>query len=645
MHIKLLRVLFLIICFNFSFAQKKETLLTIEGESVSSKEFLKLYNKNLDLVKDENQKQLDNYLELFVNYKLKLKEAENLGLNEDANYKREFENYKKQLTKNYLSDNQVTEALVKEAYDRMRYDIKAYHILIINNTEEEDTLITYNKLLDYRKILANEGFEVAKTKYHNGESILVEDLGYFSAFKMVYDFESAAYNTNPGEISMPFKTDFGYHVVKVDEKRPSRGTATAAHIMVSVKQNDTTINPEERINEIYKKLQQGENFEALAKQFSDDKSSARNGGKLRAFKSGQLSSIVFENAAFALNKDEITKPVKTKFGWHIIKLIDKQPIQSFNELKPKLESQVKRDARSKLINSAMVKELAKRYKINKNPKVISYFQPILKDAYFSGKFNLPKDFKTESQVITVNDSIYTNNDFLQYLKAKQRNYMRQQTTVKKVLKTEFELFYEQSVLDFREKNLVNENEDFADILKEYKDGLLLFELMEKEIWNKASKDSIGLKNYYNTNKSKYKWEDRVDVVIASAGTKEIAERVKNLIGSGKTVNNIKTILNTDEKKNIIFTSGLFEKYNPKLPEDLEFKKGTSMVYEHNQGFQVYDIKEVLPSGLKTLKEARGKVVNDYQNQIEEQWLEGLRRKYRVDVNNKVLKRIKSKLNN
>ena len=147
MHIKLLRVLFLIICFNFSFAQKKETLLTIEGESVSSKEFLKLYNKNLDLVKDENQKQLDNYLELFVNYKLKLKEAENLSLNEDANYKREFENYKKQLTKNYLSDNKVTEALVKEAYDRMRYDIKAYHILIINNTEEEDTLITYNKLL------------------------------------------------------------------------------------------------------------------------------------------------------------------------------------------------------------------------------------------------------------------------------------------------------------------------------------------------------------------------------------------------------------------------------------------------------------------------------------------------------------------
>ena len=200
MHIKLLRVLFLIICFNFSFAQKKETLLTIEGESVSSKEFLKLYNKNLDLVKDENQKQLDNYLELFVNYKLKLKEAENLSLNEDANYKREFENYKKQLTKNYLSDNQVTEALVKEAYDRMRYDIKAYHILIINNTEEEDTLITYNKLLYYRKILANEGFEVAKTKYHNGETILVEDLGYFSAFKMVYDFESAAYNTNPGEI-------------------------------------------------------------------------------------------------------------------------------------------------------------------------------------------------------------------------------------------------------------------------------------------------------------------------------------------------------------------------------------------------------------------------------------------------------------
>ncbi|ARV10631.1 peptidylprolyl isomerase [Winogradskyella sp. PC-19] len=646
MRIKLLSFIILLLCFNLSSAQKDETLLTIEGEDVSTDEFLKLYNKNLDLVKDESQKQLDTYLELFVSYKLKLKEAERLGLNKDANYKREFENYKKQLTKNYLSDNKVTDALVKEAYDRMSYDIKASHILILEDPEEEDTLVAYNKLLDYRKTLSNKGYQGAKAKYHNGNSVLVEDLGYFSAFKMVYDFESVAYKTKPGEVSMPFKTDFGYHVVKVDEKRPSRGTATAAHIMVSLKQNDSTINPEERINQIYKKLEQGEAFDALAKQFSDDKSSARNGGKLRAFKSGQLSSTVFENAAFELDNEEISKPIKTKFGWHIIKLINKQPIQSFEELKPSLESQVKRDARSKLINSAMVNKLSKRYEIKKNPEAKVYFEPILKGAYFSGKFNLPKDYKSDTPVVTVNDSVYTNNDFLHHLKAKQRKYMRQQTTVKKVLETEFELFYEQSVLDFREKNLVNENKDFADVLQEYRDGLLLFALMEKEIWNKASKDSIGLKKYYDANKVKYQWEDRIDVTIATTNNAVDAEKIMPIIRRNDSLSLLKSeIKNNGFDKKVILTTGIFEKSSLKLPSELEFKIGTSKIYNHNDGFHVFKIHDVIEAREKTLKEARGSVVNDYQNQIEEEWLASLRKKFKVEVNNKVLKRLKTKINN
>ncbi|SHG40384.1 peptidylprolyl isomerase [Winogradskyella jejuensis] len=645
MRTKLLAFLLVLITVNFASAQKQKNLLTIEGESVSSEEFLKLYNKNLDLVKDESQKQLDNYLELFIDYKLKLKEAQRLGLDKDANYKREFENYKKQLTKNYLSDNKVTDELVLEAYDRMKYDIRASHILILDNPEVEDTLITYNKLLEYRKVLKDEGYEVAKGKYHNGKTVLVEDLGYFSAFKMVYDFESMAYNTKPGEVSMPFRTDFGYHIVRVDEKRPSRGTATVAHIMLALKQKDSTVNVEERINDIYKKLQQGEAFDALAKQFSDDKSSARNGGKLRPFKSGQLSSTVFEDAAFNLeNKGDMTQPLKTKYGWHIIKLIKKEPINSFEDIKPTLEAQVKRDARSKLINSAMVKKLSKRYSITKNPETKAYFRPILEEGYFSGKFNLPKDYKGNVSVIKVNDSVYTNDDFLQFLKTKQRQYMRQKTTIKKVLDKELHLFYEQSVLKFREDNLVNENQEFADVLKEYKDGLLLFALMEKEIWNKASKDSTGLKNYYDSNASKYQWEDRIETTIATSSSKEMASSVQKLIKEGKSQEDIKTILNKDNQQNVIFTSGSFEKSNPKLPTDLVFIEGVSEIYEHNDNFHVFNIISVLPASTKTLKEARGSVVNDYQNEIEKQWLKSLRDRFKVSVNTKVLKQLKSKLN-
>lgn len=644
MQIKRLSVLGLLFYLNIAFAQKEEPLLTIEGDPVYAEEFLQLYNKNLDLVKDDAQKEVDNYLELFVNYKLKLKEALSLGLDKDANYKREFENYKKQLVKNYISDNKVTETLVKEAYDRMRYDIKASHILVLDNPEVEDTLIAYNKLLDFRKVLKSEGFAAAKEKYHDGTTILVEDLGYFSAFKMVYDFESMAYKTKVGEVSIPFKTQFGYHVVKIDDKRLSRGTVTAAHIMVSLKQKDSTVDAKERIDMIHKKLQQGEDFDALAKQFSDDKSSARSGGKLRPFKSGQLSSSTFEDAAFALEyQGDVTPPVKTEYGWHIIKLLKKEPIQSYEDIKPTLQARVKRDSRSKLINSAMVKELAQRYRIVKNKATKAYFKPILENAYFSGKFNIPENYIGSDSVITVNDSVYSNNDFLQHLKSKQRDYMRQKTSINKVLDKELNAFYEQSVLNFREENLENENPEFASILKEYKDGLLLFALMEKEIWNKASKDTLGLQAFYNAHTSNYQWKDRITASIASTSSEALARKIKGEFEKGKSKNEIEEVLNTEKEQNTIFTTGTFEKNDQKLPEGLQFKLGVSDVYEHNGGFHVFNISEVLPSSGKKLEEVRGLVINDYQNKIEKDWLEGLRKKFKVEVNQKVLSKLKSKI--
>lgn len=643
MRFKFLFILFFGFCFHFSLAQKQKTLLTIDGDKVSTKEFLKLYNKNIDLVKDESQKEIDTYLNLFIDYKLKLKEAKRLGLHKDSNYKREFESYKQQLTKNYLSDNKVTDALVKEAYNRLSFDVKASHILILNKSNQKDTSIAYNKLLEYRKILKKEGFEKAKQKLYIKDSVLVEDLGYFSAFKMVYDFESMAFNTKPGEVSMPFKTSFGYHVVRVDEKRPSRGTITASHIMIATNQNDNTINPKERINQIYNKLKQGENFESLAKQFSDDKSSARAGGKLAPFKSGQLSSTAFEDTAFNLKANsDYSEPVKTKFGWHIIKLIKKEPIASFETMKPTLEARVKRDARSKLINSAMVKELSKRYKIEKNPITKAYFLKAIGGTYLRGNIELSKDYDGSKSVISVNNLSYTNNDFLQFLKAKQKKYVRQGTPVKQILDKELPLFYEQSILKYREDNLANENEEFADVIKEYKDGLLIFALMEKEIWNKASKDSTGLKQYYENHKKNYLWKDRVEATIFSASQKTIADKIQKLLKNSKTEKEIKAQFSAMSTQSIISTSGIFEKSNSKLPINLEFKKGVSEVYSHNDGFHVFDVKNVIKAGSKTLEEARGNVVNDYQIQIENNWLKDLRQKFEVAVDKKQLKRLKSK---
>ena len=292
-------------CFSFLLSNAQITdddvLLTISGESVSANEFVRVYNKNLNLVQDDSQKEVNSYLELFVNYKLKLTEAKALRYDKDPVYLNEFKSYKDQLTQSYLTDKNVTDDLIREAYDRTENEVKAQHILILLDEVETDTLATYSKIQAYRERFVNEDFESLKKELHNGKSIFVEDLGYFSAFKMVYNFESAAYATEVGGVSQPFRTRFGFHVVKVLEKRKSRGQVTVAHIMIANTQKDSTLVPEERIQELHRLVLQGDDFADLAKQFSDDKSSSMRGGELSPFKSGQINSEIFETTAFELS--------------------------------------------------------------------------------------------------------------------------------------------------------------------------------------------------------------------------------------------------------------------------------------------------------------------------------------------------------
>ncbi|OZV67695.1 peptidylprolyl isomerase [Winogradskyella aurantia] len=630
---------------NFCTAQSnEEILMRVDDVPIEASEFLRVYNKNLDLVKDESQKDIDTYLQLFVEYQLKLQEAKRLKLDEDAMYKREFQRYKKQLTKNYLSENKVTETLVKEAYERSGIDINASHVLVRLDETSKDTINAYNDVLALRNRILEEGFEEVKKDVHDGKSIFLEDLGYFSAFKMVYDFETAAYNTPVGQISMPFRTQFGYHAVLVKDKRPSRGTITAAHIMIALKQKDSTVVPEQRIQEIYTKLKQGDSFESLAKQFSDDKSSARNGGALAPFKSGQLNSVAFEDQAFSLrNNGDVSEPFKTDYGWHIVKRIKLEPLKDFKELKPSLENRVKRDSRSKLINTAMVDELKRRYDIIYENGCKKYFNSIITDEFFKNSWKMPDSIDKDKMIFKINNRTFTYGQFGGFLTAAQRKYFNKEIPVKIIVDNAYDDFFEKSILKFREDNLELENEEFANILKEYRDGLLLFDLMEKEIWNKASKDTLGLKAYYEKNKSNYRWDKRVDMVMASSSKKEIVIKAKKMMEKLKPEDEISKALNTDEVQNIIFTKGIYTINDSKLPADLNFVEGISKVYNHNEAFHVLDVKEILSEDIKTFEEARGSVINDYQTELETEWLDGLKSRFSVEIKQDVLNRIKTQV--
>jgi peptidyl-prolyl cis-trans isomerase SurA len=444
---------------------------------------------------------------------------------------------------------------------------------------------------------------------------------------------------------MPFRTRFGYHIVKVFDKRKALGEVTVAHIMVSNKQKDSTVVPETRIRQIYKKLQQGEKFESLAKQFSDDKSSANKGGALSPFVGGQLGSQKFEDAAFALeNPNDISEPIKTDFGWHIIKLIRKKGIEPFENVQTELQNKVKRDTRSNLINSAMVKKLITKYNVKEHAEGLAYFESIMTDDYFKQAWKAPEDIDEQHPLIGIDGKREIHyDDFVSHLMKNQRKYNQRKADKIAVLKTEYNAFLEAEILKYREDNLEFENEDFAFVLKEYRDGLLLFDLMEKEVWNAASKDSVGLQNYYVAHQSEYMWNDRVDAVILSSASKSAIEKVKGQFAKGISEEDILSSMNTEQDLKVISTADIFEKGHRALPENFEFKQGVSNIYEHNDAFHVVKVNAVLPASQKTLEEGRGKVVSDYQNYIETNWVKTLNERYEVNVDASVLKRVKKQL--
>lgn len=639
---------------TFSFAQeiKKEVLFTIDDKSYYTDEFARVYNKNIDLVKDESQKDLDQYLELFVGYKLKINKANKLGLQNDPKYINELKTYRNQLAKNYTSDSKVTKALLDEAYARMLKEVRASHILIMvdENAAPADSLKAYNQALDIRKrALAGEKFEELAVKYSQDPSAKENqgDLGYFSAFRMVYPFESAAFKTPKGEISMPVRTKFGYHLVKVADIRDNRGEVTVAHIMIMKPKptgNETAEleKAKSTINDIYTKLKQGEKFESLAGQFSEDKNSGPRGGVLPKFGSGQLSSEEFENVAFSLkNVGDFSEPIETQFGWHIIKLIEKHPVQKFDEMQRDLENKIRRDERSRLIVNSMNAKLRKKYTVKRDDKVYKQVKASVTETYYDGKWTLPtnsKDF--DKELVRIQGKSVTANVFLSELETQQKANLKIKP-IGNLVDHCYQKFIDDQLNIYYNDNLENEFSEFANIVEEYRDGLLLFDLMEKEIWNKAKQDTLGLKEFYTKNGARYQWKNRVDVIIASSTKADIAKKAQKMLQSDVSVDDIKAKLNTKDVINIMTKQETFEEGNEHFPKNVSFKTGVSEVYKDGDFYFANKVVKVIPAGPKTMEETRGRVINDYQQYLEDNWVSELRKEFKITINQEVFQRLKA----
>lgn len=641
---------FLVSIAGFAQNNSKEVLFTINDKPYYTEEFSRIYKKNLDLVKDDTQKDLNQYLDLFVGYKLKVNKAYKLGLQNNAQYQSELKSYRAQLAKNYFNDTKITQELIEEGYNRLQKEVKASHILVLvdENAAPEDTLKAYKKIENIRKkALAGENFDDLATQFSEDPSAKENkgDLGYFSAFRMVYPFETAAFTTPKGQISKIIRTRFGYHILKINDVRDNRGEITVAHIMIlNPKPEETTKDSKNIINDIYKKIQQGEQFDALAKQFSEDKSSSSKGGVLNRFGSGQLSSQEFEDVAFSLAKPgDISKPFQSQFGWHIVKLVEKHPIKTLDEMKPELESKIGKDDRSKKITASLNEKLRKKYTFKRDNKQFAALSKLITNDFYESKWELPANAKEyTATLLTINNKKIEGKTFLDFVEKQQKSASKTKP-LSSLTEELYNKFLDEQLTAYYDENLENDFPDFANVMEEYRDGLLLFDLMEKEIWDRAKTDTIGLKNFYEAHKMEHLWKKRVNVIIASSTKMETIKKAQQLLKKGTEPQAIKDKLNVGNVVNVMTNSGVFEEGSDALPKNMKYAVGVSDVFKEGEYYFVTKVEKILPESVKTLEECKGKMVNDYQQFLEQGWVDNLKKEFIVKTNTEVFDRVKKQL--
>ncbi|MDX2002994.1 MAG: peptidylprolyl isomerase [Chitinophagales bacterium] len=619
-------------------------LFNIGSEAVHADEFEYVYNKNNTDSKTQHTKaSVEEYLELYINFRLKVKEAESLGMDTIKSIIDELETYRKQLAKSYLFDREVNEKLLTEAYERMQKEIRASHLLIkiAEPGLPADTLDAYKRVMDLRKrLLKGEDFATLAKTYSEDPSAKTNggDIGYFTVLQTVYPFETAAYNTAVGEISMPVRTKFGYHLVKVTDSRPAQGEITVQHILVKTAKDATPQQQDEakkKIDEIYQKAVGGTPFEQLVAQYSDDKSSKGKNGELAPFGTGKMV-IEFESAAFALQKDgDISAPIKTDFGWHIIRRVSKKGLPPYESMKAELKKRIERDSRSEIAKNILIGKLKKEYLFTEFPTAKTELLVRI-DSSITAKFTMPNKADLDKPLFAISGKGYSQKDLVGYMEDKQKK--KRTEPVQKIFNDYYDKFVEESLLAYEESQLERKYPEFKALMKEYRDGILLFELTDQKVWSKAVKDTAGLAKYHEQIKNKYMWDERVNAVIFTVKASEKTLGKIRKYAETHQPEEVALKYNTKSAPNTIsYSEDIYEKGQNAAVDKTGWNLvlGENMINKDSTISFVKIMKKVAPTP-KSLNEARGFIVSDYQEFLEKQWIQELRNKYPIRVNQETL---------
>ncbi len=629
-----------------------QTLFTYGQYPVSKQDFVRVYEKNsINKKADYSEPALREYLNLYSLFRMKVKEAEIQRLDTLPNIQHELDNYRKQLAKNYLTDEEVTNKLLREAYDRMKEEVHVEHILILCPLGT-DTTAAYRKIDSLYKVathkkadfaaLAKEYSEDKGSKDNGG------DIGYITALSTVYPVENAAYNTEVGKISAPFKTQFGYHIVKVIDKRPANGQIRIEQIMVAVPKSKGAEGIEagrKRIDSVAMLLKQGASFEVLVKQYSDDKFSVNEGGKLPPFGVGHYVPV-FENAAFALkNPGDISAPVQTEYGFHIFKLLERFPLKPYDSVEVTLKHKIENDSRAQTARDIFFEKIKEKNGYKEYPEnvqaLMAKMDQMISDTGKLAHMFRAMDYRSMTKpVFSLAGVNYTQADFAKFIETTTHGRLMgaKQVATKDLLR----MYVSNVVNDFEEHKLIDENPDFKNLMEEYRDGIMLFELMDRNVWGKASKDSVGLNEFYEAHKNKYMWQPGFKGAVYHFKTEALAKEGVKLMGKkGATDEDVIKKINTDANPDgVSVQRGHFEFSHFKdVPQsDIEKAKITSPIKNADGTYYVVKTEDLYKEPTqKSLDEARGYVVAEYQDFLEKQWHDQLRAKYPVKVDETVFK--------
>jgi len=612
---------------------KSLTLFTVDNTAVSTDEFIHLYSKNsLNKSEKSSEQSVKEYLDLLINFKLKVAEAHARGLDTTQKFNKEFKTYREELKRPYRAEPDALDKLTRETYQRLKEEVKASHILIMAKPDASpaDTLAAYEKITQARnRVLNGESFEKVAAEISEDPSAKYNfgNLGYFTAMQMVYPFEEAAYNTQPGEISAIVRTQFGYHLIKVFDRQPARGEVEVSHILLRASSPDDS-KVKGKIFEVYDQLKAGREWDEVCSEYSEDPATKNNGGRLRPFGIGALASVPeFEAMAFAMKQPgEISDPFQSNIGWHIIRLEKKIPLLPFSEMEPALKRKLSRDERLQISKQALSNKRRREYQFSEDGATKEKIFEQADSSLILGSWRFHGNEALKSQTLfTIQNQPTTASDFFQYIR---NNQVPTSLSPSAYMNQLYESFADEKIMTAEEEKLLIEHPEYKNLLNEYREGILLFDIMEQEVWNKASADTLGQRKFYEANKAKYQAGERLEARIFSAADKSVIQEVMVKVSAGDSLTS-----NDLKKFKSIQPFRLYEKKDSKVIDRINWTSGLQETELDGQVYMV-EVKRLVAPGEKNFEEARSNVISDYQDQLENQWIIELKKKFPVKVNNK-----------